>query len=70
MLITATELKENLDQYLLMTRQEDIYITENGNLVAKLTAPCQERVNIAESLFGSLPDSFTLEQAKESRQEA
>ena len=47
MLITATELKENLDQYLLMTRQEDIYITENGNLVAKLTAPCQERVNIA-----------------------
>ena len=39
MLITATELKENLDQYLLMTRQEDIYITENGNLVAKLTAP-------------------------------
>lgn len=70
MLITATELKENLDQYLLMTRQEDIYTTENGNLVAKLTAPCQERVNIAESLFGSVPDSFTLEQAKESRQEA
>ena len=65
MSITATELKENLSKYLLMAEKEDIYITRNGKVVAKLTNPYQDRLSMVESLFGSVPDTLTLEQANE-----
>lgn len=31
---------------------EDIFITKNGKIVAKLTNPHQDRVEVAKSLFG------------------
>ena len=67
MSITATELKSNLSQYLLMAASEDIYITRNGKVIAKLTNPYQDRLDIAESLFGSVPNTMTLEEAREER---
>ena len=67
MLITATELKSNLGKYLLLAATEDIYITKNGKVVAKLSNPYQDRVDIAKSLFGILPADVTLEEAKEER---
>lgn len=67
MSITATELKTNLSKYLALAAKEDIYITQYGKVVAKLTNPYQDRVDIAKSLFGSVPDSMTLEEAKEER---
>lgn len=67
MSITATELKSNLGMYLSLAATEDIYITQYGKVVAKLTNPFQERVEIAESLFGILPQKTTLEEAKEER---
>lgn len=33
---------------------EDIFITKNGKIVAKLTNPHQDRVEVAKSLFGIL----------------
>ena len=51
MSITATELKQNLGKYLLLSAQEDIYITKNGKIIAKLTNPYQNRVETAKSLF-------------------
>ena len=49
MSITATELKINLGKYLMLAETEDIYITRNGKVVAKLSnqigrASCRERV--------------------------
>ena len=67
MSITATELKTNISKYLALDTKEDIYITQYGKVVAKLTNPYQDRVDIAKSLFGSVPDSMTLEEAKEER---
>lgn len=67
MSITATELKANLGKYLLLAATEDIYITQYGKIVAKLTNPFQNRVEIAESLFGILPQTTTLEEAREAR---
>ena len=67
MSITATELKMNLSKYLLLSATEDIYITRNGKVISKLTNPFQERVDIAKSLFGVLPNDASLEQAKEER---
>ena len=67
MSITATELKANLGKYLLLAATEDIFITQYGKIVAKLTNPFQNRVEIAESLFGILPQTMTLEEAREAR---
>ncbi len=67
MLITATELKRNLGKYLLLAETEDIYITKNGKIVAKLSNSQQARADIAKSLFGILPADMTLEKAKEER---
>ena len=67
MSITATELKSNLGKYLLLAATEDIFITRNGKVVAKLSNPHQDRVDIAKSLFGILPTDVTLEEAKEER---
>lgn len=67
MSITATELKANLGKYLLLAATEDVYITQYGKIVAKLTNPFHDRVEIAESLFGILPQTMTLEEAREER---
>lgn len=67
MSVTATELKANLSKYLLLAAREDVYITQYGKVIAKLTNPFQDRIAIAESLFGSLPQTMTLEEAKAER---
>ena len=67
MSITATELKENLSKYLLLSATEDIFITRNGKVISKLTNPFQERVDIAKSLFGILPADISLEEARAER---
>ena len=65
--ITATELKNNLGKYLMLAASENIFITRNGKVVAKLSSPHQDRVDIAKSLFGVLPDDLTLQESREER---
>ncbi len=65
MSITATELKNNLGKYLLLSATEDVFITKNGKIIAKLTSPYQDRVETAKSLFGILPVNADLEAARE-----
>ena len=69
MSITATELKANLGRYLQLAEFEDIYITKNGKVVAKLSNPNVDRVKIAKSLIGSIPDTVSYEEAMEERLE-
>lgn len=69
MSITATELKLNLGKYLMLSATEDIFITKNGKIVAKLTNPFQDRVDVAKSLFGILHGDVTLEEARKERLE-
>ncbi len=66
---TATEFKMNFGKYLLLAETEDIYITKNGKVVAKLTNPNQDRVDIANSLFGILPSDISVEDARDERLE-
>ena len=65
MTITATELKANLSKYLLLATTEDVFFTQYGMVVTKLTNPLLERVDIAKLLFGILPQTTTFEEAKE-----
>ncbi len=67
MSVTATELKNNLSKYLLLSATEDVFITKNGKIVAKLTNPFQDRVDMAKSLFGVIPSDITLEEVQEER---
>ncbi len=67
MQITATELKTNLGKYLALVENEDIFITKNGQVIAKLTNPNIDRVNIAKSLFGILPKDASLDISREER---
>ena len=64
MSITATELKMNLSKYLLLSAHEDILITRNGKVIAKLSNPYQNRLEDIRSLFGVIPSDITLEEAK------
>ncbi len=67
MSITATELKANLGKYLALAATEDILITQYGKVVARLSRPFQDRIETAQSLFGILPETLTLEKAREER---
>lgn len=69
MFIAAVELKQNLSKYLLLAEQEDVFITRSGKVIAKLTNPCQNRVDMAKSLFGILPKDISAEQAHKERLE-
>lgn len=67
MSISAAELKLNLSKYLELSEREDIYITDNGKIVAKLSNPNADRVEMAKSLFGIIPANVTLDEAKAER---
>lgn len=70
MSITATELKKNLGKYLTLSATEDVFITKNGRVIAKLTNPNQNRVDTAKSLFGILPLNASIDDARAERLEA
>lgn len=67
MSITATELKNNLSKYIKISQSEDVYVTQHGKIVSKLSNPYKENVTRMESLFGTLPESASLEEATEER---
>ena len=59
MTITITEFKKNFNKYLEAISAEDILLTKNGKIVAKLTKqeeketlPEHEKIMILESLVG------------------
>ena len=61
--VTATEFKNQLGYLLDLASSEDIYISKNGKLVAKLCTPHKQRVESAKRLFGTIPADFNVEQA-------
>ena len=67
MSITATELKSNLGKYLDQAATEDIYISKNGKIIAKITSPYKNKLDIMKELYGSIPNTVTLEDAQKER---
>ena len=51
--VTVTEFKSNIDYYLDLVEEEDIWITRNGKTVAKLVDP---KVSSVDSISGILKD--------------
>ena len=67
MSVTTSELKLDLVKYLKLSETEDVYITQDGKIIAKLTNPNSERVEIAKSLFGIIPADITSQEAHDER---
>ena len=76
--ITFTELENNLGKYLSLATFEDVFITVDGEVVAKLTGASSgdiqniqnennDRVNIVNSLVGILSSDITLEESRDER---
>ena len=67
MLVTATDFHANMDKYLAMVSQQDIFITMNGEPVAQMIQP---RVSAVDSLRGLLkhaPSGITSKSIREER---
>lgn len=54
--VTATELKMNLGHYLEKVHTEDIWITKNGKMIAKLVNP---NVSAVDSIAGILKEQIS-----------
>ena len=68
MVITATELKANIGQYLNLLSEDDVFITKNGKIVAKLSKPNEDKQAILDSLVGiTAGNPVSLEEAKKAR---
>lgn len=67
MFVTVTEPKENLERYLRLPADKDIYIIYGGAVVLKLPNPNRDRADMAKSLFGVLPADVTLEEVRAER---
>ena len=67
MLVDVAEFAQNLDDYLNLVAEEDIFITREGKVVARLSNANRERRALADSLVGIIPDDVTLEEALEER---
>jgi prevent-host-death family protein len=69
MVITATELKANMGQYLsFVSEKEEVYITKNGKVVAKLSSPTQDKQALLDSLVGiTAHNPVSLEEARRER---
>ncbi|MFP3089363.1 type II toxin-antitoxin system prevent-host-death family antitoxin [Treponema sp. TIM-1] len=68
MVITATELKTNIGRYLNVASEDDVFITKNGKIVAKLSSPIRDKQAILDSLVGiTAHNPVSLEEAKKER---
>jgi antitoxin (DNA-binding transcriptional repressor) of toxin-antitoxin stability system len=68
MVITATELKANIGQYLNAVSKDDVYITRNGKVVAKLSNPARDKQAVLDSLAGITAENpISLGEARKER---
>lgn len=67
MIVTTSELKQNLKQYLQSSEKEDVLISRNGKIIAKIVNPYSKQLDILHSLRGSLKTTMDEKQIREER---
>lgn len=68
MVVTVTEFKKNFSKYLGMLPSEDIFITRNGKIIAKMVNPNVSAVDaISGMLVGKLPTDYNVKVLREER---
>ncbi len=69
MIITDADLAKDVNRYIGLAESEEITITRDGKVVAKLTSPKHDKVSVAKSLFGIIPSDITYDEAHKERLE-
>ncbi len=68
MVVTATEFKVNFGKYLGLLATEDIFITKNGKLIAKVSNPNVSAVDaISGLLVGKISENYDAKSLREER---
>lgn len=68
MIVGATVLRNNFSEYLEISRTEDILITKNDKVVARLSNPNREKEERFKELRGLLKgNTCTLEESRDER---
>ncbi|HIV25281.1 MAG TPA: type II toxin-antitoxin system Phd/YefM family antitoxin [Candidatus Scatomonas pullistercoris] len=67
MIVTATEFKTNFGKYLDMLTKEDIFITRNGKIIAKVINPQVSAVDSLRGMLKNVPSDIDLDSLREER---
>ena len=68
MVITTTQLKENVGKYLILAAKEDILVTRNGRAIAKIIDSTPDKQAILDGLVGITSENpVTLDEARAER---
>ena len=68
MVVTATQFKSNIGHYLEAVSEDEVFITKNGKVVAKLSNPAQDKQALLDSLVGiTAHNPISLAEAKRER---
>ncbi len=67
MIVTTVDLQANIDKYLSMVNQEDIFITSNGKTIAQMISPRTTAVNSLRGLLKGAPAEITAKTIREER---
>jgi len=68
MVVTATKFKANIGHYLDTVSEDEVFISKNGKIVAKLSSPAQDKQALLDSLVGiTARNPVSLEEAKRER---
>lgn len=57
MVITATELKENLGKYISLSQSEDIFVKKNGRIVIKISGIVKDKKDYLNEFAGLVKDN-------------
>lgn len=67
MIITTTQLRKKLNEYLDLSKTEDVYVMRKGKIIAKITNPYADKLGLLRSLKGSLSLNMSEEGIVEGR---
>ena len=67
MLVSVSELKIDVGKYIDLAETQDVFITKNGEQVAKIVSTKIDKVAAMKSIFGAIPPDANLDFAKTER---
>lgn len=67
MIVTATEFKTNFGKYLELIAKEDVFITRNGKIIAKVVNPQISAVDSLRGILKEVPADLDLDSIREER---
>ena len=65
MVVTATEFKTNFGKYLDLIAHEDIFITKNGKIIAKVVNPHVSAVDSIRGILNGISDDINPDSLRE-----